>query len=194
MNLSFLLTCVDHIFRLYSHNDSKPLKERRVATRFERGVNMARSRSKFSPKQGKGKHVIDARSLTCGQTMAQANTIFENKSMAEVLQKLTTKNLDHLMVVDYNYVPLGRLHAVDVLKLISKKTVNRSIAWMHGVPAGQILTNPPLTVKEKTPLLKAAVLMLTHDLNQLPVVDEDGALVGVVGHKTVARHIPKFVL
>lgn len=155
---------------------------------------MARSRSKFSPKQGKGKHVVDARSLTCGQTMAEANTIFEKKSMAEVLQKLTTKNLDHLMVIDYNYVPLGRLHAVDVLKLISKKTVNRSIAWMHGVPAGQILTNPPLTVNERTPLLKAAVLMLTHDLNQLPVVDDDGALVGVVGHNTVARHIPKFVL
>ena len=36
--------------------------------------------------------------------------------------------------------------------------------------------------------------MLTHDLNQLPVVDDDGALVGVVGHNTVARHIPKFVL
>ena len=65
---------------------------------------------------------------------------------------------------------------------------------MHGVPAGQILTNPPLTVKETTPLLKAAVLMLTHDLNQLPVVDEDGALVGVVGYKTIARHIPKFIL
>ena len=156
---------------------------------------MARTKRRFSSKQTKSKiGDLDARSITCKSTMSEANVIFENKSMADVLTSLTTKNLDHVIVINKDYVPLGRLHAVDVLKLISKKTVNRSIAWMHGVPAGQILTNPPLTVKETTPLLKAAVLMLTHDLNQLPVVDEDGALVGVVGYKTIARHIPKFIL
>jgi CBS domain-containing protein len=45
-----------------------------------------------------------------------------------------------------------------------------------------------------TPLLKAGALMLAHDLNQIGVVNHDGALVGVVGHNTMARHMPKFIL
>ena len=52
----------------------------------------------------------------------------------------------------------------------------------------------PLTVRKTTPLLKAGALMLTHDLNQLGVVDEDGALIGVVGHSTVAKALPRFLL
>jgi len=57
-----------------------------------------------------------------------------------------------------------------------------------------MLTNPPLTVRTGTPLLKAGALMLTHDLNQLAVVDDEGALVGAVGHNTVARVLPRFLL
>jgi CBS-domain-containing membrane protein len=49
-------------------------------------------------------------------------------------------------------------------------------------------------VSQSTPLLKAGALMLAHDLNQIGVVNQDGALVGVVGHQTMARHMPKFIL
>jgi len=53
---------------------------------------------------------------------------------------------------------------------------------------------PPITVTQTTPLLKAGALMLTHDLNQIAVVNKEGSLVGVVGHQTMARHMPKFIL
>jgi Mg/Co/Ni transporter MgtE len=36
--------------------------------------------------------------------------------------------------------------------------------------------------------------MLTHDLNQIGVVDEEGTLIGVVGYNTVARVLPRFLL
>ena len=35
--------------------------------------------------------------------------------------------------------------------------------------------------------------MLTHDLNQIGVVDEEGSLIGVVGHNTVARVCHRFL-
>ena len=89
---------------------------------------------------------------------------------------------------------MGRIHAVDVLKIVAKKNVERSIAWMLSVPAKQLINLPPLTVKTNTPLLKAGALMLTHDLNQIAVVNSDGVLVGVVGHKTMAKHLPRFIL
>ena len=89
---------------------------------------------------------------------------------------------------------MGRIHAVDVLKIVAKKNVERSVAWMLSVPAKQLINLPPLTVKSDTPLLKAGALMLTHDLNQIAVVNQQGVLVGVVGYKTMAKTLPRFIL
>ena len=110
------------------------------------------------------------------------------------MYKRQKQNWDHVFIVDENGVPMGRIHAVDLLKMVAKKTVNRDVAWMHSIPAQQALVHPPLTVRTSTPLLKAGALMLTHDLNQLGVVDDDGVLVGFVGHSTVARVLPRFLL
>jgi CBS domain-containing protein len=134
------------------------------------------------------------RAIVCGEVMQSAHSLLASDSMAKVLEVLTKHNWDHVFIVDVDDVPLGRIHAVDVLKSVSRKAVNRDVAWMHTVPAQQMLVNPPLTVRTGTPLLKAGALMLTHDLNQLAVVDDEGALVGVVGHNTLARVLPRFVL
>ncbi len=135
-----------------------------------------------------------ARSVTCGETMIEAHTLFAMDSVAEVLEQITQNNWDHVFIINEDGVPMGRIHAVDILKLIARKTVNRSVAWMHAVPAQQLVNVPPMTVRKNTPLLKAGALMLAHDLNQIAVVDDDGILIGVVGHHTMARHMPKFII
>jgi CBS-domain-containing membrane protein len=152
------------------------------------------SRPSLRKNTGNNKRARAVRSILCGEVMQPAHALLASDSMARVLDVLTKHNWDHVFIVDEDEVPLGRIHAVDVLKMVSRKAVNRDIAWMHTVPAQQMLTNPPLTVRTGTPLLKAGALMLTHDLNQLAVVDSEGALVGVVGHSTVARVLPRFVL
>ena len=134
------------------------------------------------------------RSITCRETMADANWVFGSDTMADVLDDLTQNDWDHVFVVNKEGVPMGRIHAVDMLKIVAKKNVERSVAWMLSVPAKQLINLPPLTVKTNTPLLKAGALMLTHDLNQIAVVNADGVLVGVVGHKTMAKHLPRFIL
>ena len=120
--------------------------------------------------------------------------MLDSDSMALVLESLTHNNWDRIFIVDHEGAPMGRIHAVYLLKLIACKTVNRDIAWMHSIPAQQLLNHPPLTVRVDTPLLKAGALMLTHDLNQLGVVDREGTLVGVVGHNTLAKVMPRFIL
>lgn len=134
------------------------------------------------------------REITCRETMSDANWVFSNDTMADVLDDLTQNNWDHVFVVNKEGVPTGRIHAVDVLKIIAKKNVERSVAWMLSVPAQQLVNLPPITVRTNTPLLKAGALMLTHDLNQIAVVNSDGVLVGVVGHNTMAKHLPRFIL
>ena len=126
--------------------------------------------------------------------MIDANWVFGSDTMADVLDDLTQNDWDHVFVVNKEGVPMGRIHAVDMLKIVAKKNVERSVAWMLSVPAKQLINLPPLTVKTNTPLLKAGALMLTHDLNQIAVVNQDGVLVGVVGYKTMAKHLPRFIL
>jgi len=134
------------------------------------------------------------RGISCRETMTDANWVFANDTMADVLDDLTQNNWDHVFVVNKEGVPMGRIHAVDVLKIVAKKNVERSVAWMLSVPAKQLINLPPLTVKSNTPLLKAGALILTHDLNQIAVVNQEGVLVGVVGHKTMAKILPRFIL
>ena len=145
-------------------------------------ISMPKNRSKF------------ARSLTCGQVMVTPNVIGRNASVADALDMITTRDWDHLFIVNSERVPIGRIHAVDILKLVARKTVNRDIAWMHAISAKQLVTQETMTMKENTPLLKAAALMLTHDLNQLAVTNNQGQIVGTVSHSVVARSLPRFIL
>ena len=134
------------------------------------------------------------RNITCRETMTNANWVFCSDTMADVLDDLTQNDWDHVFVVNKEGVPMGRIHAVDMLKIVAKKNVERSVAWMLSVSAKQLINLPPLTVKTNTPLLKAGALMLTHDLNQIAVVNSDGVLIGVVGYNTMAKHLPRFIL
>ena len=152
----------------------------------------SRPKSRKTPKQSKAARAV--RTVRCEDVMQHPHVLNATDSMATVLDLLTKRELDHIFIVDEEGAPLGRIHAVDLLKMIARKTVNRDIAWMHSIPAQQILTHPPLTVRASTPLLKAGALMLTHGLNQLGVVNDEGALVGVVGHSTLARVLPRFIL
>jgi len=126
--------------------------------------------------------------------MVTPNVIGRNASVADALDMITTRDWDHLFIVNSERVPIGRIHAVDILKLVARKTVNRDIAWMHAISAKQLVTQETMTMKENTPLLKAAALMLTHDLNQLAVTNNQGQIVGTVSHSVVARSLPRFIL
>ena len=152
---------------------------------------MSKSKQRISMQNNRSK---SARSLTCGQVMVTPNVIGKNASVADVLDMITSRDWDHLFIVNSERVPIGRIHAVDILKLVARKTVNRDVAWMHAISAKQLITQETMTMRENTPLLKAAALMLSHDLNQLAVTNNQGQIVGTVSHSVVARCLPRFIL
>lgn len=49
-----------------------------------------------------------------------------------------------------------------------------------GVTAGELMTAPAVTVKRHAPIASAARLMNTHHIRRLPVVGDDGKLIGIV--------------
>ncbi len=52
---------------------------------------------------------------------------------------------------------------------------------------GQLMTRDPLVIGEAAPLLDAAELMDTFDVTGLPVVAEDGGVVGVISQTDLVR-------
>jgi CBS-domain-containing membrane protein len=48
------------------------------------------------------------------------------------------------------------------------------------VTAGELMTAPAVTVRRFAPIASAARLMNTHHIRRLPVVDDDGKLIGIV--------------
>ena len=98
---------------------------------------MSKSKSRFPVTVSRSKSV---RSLTCGQVMSSPHVIGENASVADALDVITSRDWDHVFIVNSERVPIGRIHAVDILKLVARKTVNRDVAWMHTIPAKQLVT------------------------------------------------------
>jgi CBS domain-containing protein len=56
--------------------------------------------------------------------------------------------------------------------------------------AGDIMSSPAVTVMPDTSLDNCIDLMEEHQLRRLPVIDEAGAVCGIVAQADIARHAP----
>jgi len=68
------------------------------------------------------------------------------------------------------------------------KWATPSIGYIR-LSARDIMTAPVVVVPESLPLSQAASIMVTHKLKRLPVVDERGAIVGIVSRVDILRTI-----
>ena len=53
--------------------------------------------------------------------------------------------------------------------------------------AGEAMSSPAITIEPRQPVQRAAAMMIDHGVNRLPVVDEDGRLVGIVTRTDLVR-------
>ncbi|MEU3166401.1 CBS domain-containing protein [Streptosporangium sp. NPDC006930] len=60
-------------------------------------------------------------------------------------------------------------------------------AKARGDVAAELMSSPAITVTGKTPTVGAARLMEAHGIKRLPVVDQDGRLVGIVSRRDLIR-------
>lgn len=78
-----------------------------------------------------------------------------------------------------------------VLMLGSTKKVEDELKRMAATTAGEVMTADPLTITPDTPLGEIATIMGERHAHTLPVVDEAGALVGIVGKLDLIRAMAK---
>src|SRR5688572_32475298 len=94
-------------------------------------------------------------------------------TLGEVAERMTAVNVGAVIVKDYGRL-IGILTERDLLKAMAAR-VHTSEARVR-----QWMTEDPLTAPADADAEEAAQIMLEHGFRHLPVMDENGAVAGIV--------------
>ncbi len=115
--------------------------------------------------------------------------------LAEVVGALVSSESEEVVVVDAEGRPIGIVTGADLLGRVSPAERPGLLTWLrsrwsaeaerqlrrsHGQRAADVMTSPVVTVRDTAPVIEALTLTTARRLKQLPVVDAEGKLVGVV--------------
>ncbi|MCE9670449.1 CBS domain-containing protein [Myxococcus stipitatus] len=116
-------------------------------------------------------------------------TVKETQNLGKADELLKLHRIRHLPVVRQ-----GKL-----VGLITHRDLLRAAATHAADPAAQplwaadIMTRDVTTVTPDTPLRKAVELLLNHKFGCLPVVDADGALLGILTEADLVRYARQLI-
>jgi IMP dehydrogenase len=132
-----------------------------------------------------------------GQSMKhEVISISDSATIKEAAALFVEEHIGTLPVVDGDRKLVGILHIRDLLELVMPSFVRlmEDFDFVRGdfsvfetllplpeediQPASSVM-DPPLSVKVGSGLLRAFAIMNSHNLYDLPVVDDDGRLVGI---------------
>ena len=113
----------------------------------------------------------------------------------EIDRLLTERRISGLPVLKMGREVAGVVTEADLLSAEDETNRRARMAssvggrWLHrkqphvGLTAGTLMTAPAITIGPDATIPAAARLMNTHHIRRLPVVDEDGKLVGIVSRR-----------
>lgn len=116
--------------------------------------------------------------------------IRSDASHSEALRVLQAENFRYLPVVDEKGDLTGIVTEADLLHAAPSSATSLSMYEMNYLLANlkveEVMSSPPITVPEDTPLEEAARVMIENDVGFLPVTC-DGKLVGVITETDIFR-------
>jgi CBS domain-containing protein len=140
---------------------------------------------------------------TVGEMMLrEVPTVHRDTPLAATLERLLETDKRRVVVVDNSDHVVGIITDGDVLRRAAQRdrsgALRSLLAWfggdrqhesievaVAGRTAADVMTSPVITVTPDTPVVEAIRLMIAHRIKRLPVVDEQGQLVGLVGRAGV---------
>ncbi|QJY48985.1 CBS domain-containing protein [Pseudonocardia broussonetiae] len=118
--------------------------------------------------------------------------------LKELARVLTEHGISALPVLDRDDRVVGIVSERDLLSEQAEPSPRRARWWQRrrtrqeirrspGGTVGHVMTEDPVTVSPRATLAEAAGRMIEHEVKHLPVVDEHGALVGMVSRGDLVR-------
>lgn len=120
-------------------------------------------------------------------------TITPDQNLLEVHRIMGWKRIRVLPVVDENENLIGIITRTDVMSADPSRLYNRgNQAQSLKVQLQSVqdaMTAKPITIRENAPITEAARLMRTHKFHSLPVINENGKLIGIITDSDLFRLI-----
>lgn len=101
-------------------------------------------------------------------------TLSPHHSFSDVANLMNDRYFRHCVVTDTYGRVVGVISDRDILRALARNPNSRSKSL------DQIMTPNPITVKRNTPILDAVAKIVSKRINCLPVVEDDGAVCGIV--------------
>ncbi len=149
-------------------------------------------------------HAIERLSHSiCARDIMSRNvvSVTETTPLLEVANRMADASISGVPVMDDNKKVVGIVSEQDFLKGLNNgcksfmAVVARCLQGLGGVDfsismgmAGDIMSRPPVTIKENTPLVEITEIMSKNKINRLPVLDqEEKVVVGIVSRDDLVR-------
>ena len=132
-------------------------------------------------------------------------SILETSTVREAAAVFVKEHIGLLPIVDQSNKLVGVVGLRDLLSLVLPDFVNfvADVDFVHDFgavettrPSAEVLDQsinflmkPPITVNEDSGLLRAYALMLQHNLHDMPVLSEEGKLVGMASRVDIGTAI-----
>lgn len=127
-------------------------------------------------------------------------------SLEAVLQALERTRRRRAVVIDADRQVMGIITDGDLLRRSESAAHPGIVARLRGLVTGErpsttrtllpadvtaadLMSSPALTITPDKPLADALRLMLSHEIKRLPVVDENGRLLGLLGRASLLRSL-----
>ncbi|HJW65801.1 MAG TPA: homocysteine biosynthesis protein, partial [Candidatus Bathyarchaeia archaeon] len=109
--------------------------------------------------------------------MHMAVTCRENESIREIASRIVTRSVNHIIVVDDQGKITGIVTSWDITR-----------AMAEGMKAlADVVSRRVVTAKPDEPLEIASKRMAKHNINALPVIDNEGKVLGIVTSEDVSK-------
>lgn len=105
-----------------------------------------------------------------------------DNTVADAIRVMAEHNIGAVVIVDDKFRPIGIFTERDLLIKVCAKGLDP-----EKVKLEEVMTRDPVTITEDTPALQALEIMMNFGFRHLPVVDENGILVGVVSIRDLSK-------
>ncbi len=119
--------------------------------------------------------------------MVREATLSPDADIYDAITKLFKSKLSGAPVVDENDVLIGMLSERDCLKVL----VGGALDGRPGGRVSDFMTRSPESISPDTKLLEIVHIFLTKTFRKLPVVDDDGHVVGQVSRRDALGALEK---
>ncbi|ADY01936.1 MAG: CBS domain-containing protein [Vulcanisaeta sp.] len=107
-------------------------------------------------------------------------TVRDDEPLISVIRIMNERNIGSIIITDEEGRVIGVFTERDLLRLVAS---NIDISTLT---VGDVMTKDVIVIEQDASLIKAVHIMAKHGIRHLPIVDEDGKIVGIISIRDTA--------